>query len=51
MSFHTAVWFDAYLGYVRYLDDLQSISAYADYSALEWNDMHPGFEALSTSLT
>ena len=42
MAFHTAVWLANYVGYIRYLDDLNSISQPQDYSQLEWADMHPG---------
>ena len=50
MAFHTAVWLDNYVGYVRYLDDLNSISQPQDYSQLEWADMHPGILAGSNTL-
>lgn len=45
MAFHTAVWLDNYAEYIRFLDDLNSISAPMDYNYIQYMDMHPGYEA------
>lgn len=50
MAFHTAVWLDNFADYIKYLDDLSSVSNLNDYSTLETSDMFPGIEARSDAL-
>ena len=50
MAFHTAVWLDNYSEYVRFLNDINSISAPADYHLMEYMDMHPGVDSLGEAL-
>lgn len=50
MSFHTAVWLDNYSDYAFFLNDLQSISNFQDYSPVEFYDMHDGAEVAAEAL-
>lgn len=44
MAFHTAIWLDNYFVYVKYLNDLSTVSSPFDYNPVEYFDMHPGSE-------
>lgn len=50
MSFHTAVWLDNYSDYVFFLNDLNSVSNFTDYNAVEYIDMYPGAEVQGEAL-
>lgn len=50
MAFHTAVWLDNYSEYIRFLNDLGSISSTLDYNVLQRFDMFPGFESAGDAL-